>query len=315
MLWMALETSGGRRAGLVCLLTVVMLSLSPTSTMAQARTAQQEETITIRFAGMVGDEPFACGRTYAGIGRSASTVRPSDFRFYVSDVHLLTAAGQAVPLQLEQDGRWQYESVALLDFEDRTGPCLTGTPDTRFVVVGRVPKGEYQGLRFTLGVPFALNHADATIAPSPLNLTSLFWNWQAGYKFVRIDLASTGRPQTIAPGAVPRFGDLEGSQALGFAIHLGSTMCTSDGPSRSPSACRNPNRPTITFPTFDFQRDVIVADLKTLLEGVDVDVNQSGTPAGCMSTPSDGDCNPLMRNFGLPFAGEPGNPQRFFRVR
>jgi hypothetical protein len=32
-----------------------------------------------------------------------------------------------------------------------------------------------------------------------------------------------------------------------------------------------------------------------------------------MSTPTDGDCNPLMRNFGLTFAGA-GGSQKFFRV-
>ncbi|NJR31975.1 MAG: hypothetical protein HC778_02740, partial [Chamaesiphon sp. CSU_1_12] len=29
----------------------------------------------------------------------------------------------------------------------------------------------------------------ATLAASPLNLTSLWWNWQGGYKFLRLDLA------------------------------------------------------------------------------------------------------------------------------
>jgi uncharacterized repeat protein (TIGR04052 family) len=177
-----------------------------------------------------------------------------------------------------------------------------------------VPAGTYRGLRFTLGVPFDLNHADATIAPSPLNLTSLFWNWQAGYKFLRIDLATTGRPQDIKAGDMPRFGDRAGSNRLGFAIHLGSTMCAADGPTRPPGTCANPNRPTVEFQAFDPDKDVVIADLKSVLEGVDVDVNQAETPAGCMSTPTDGDCNPLMRNFGLTFAGQPGQ-QKFFRVR
>jgi uncharacterized repeat protein (TIGR04052 family) len=304
-----------RRGGVAGLLTVIMLCLGTESAVAQNHGGPPDRAVTINFVGAVGDEAFVCGRSYAGLGRTGSTVTPSDFRFYVSEIHLLTPGGQAVPVRLEQDGIWQYENVALLDFEDRTGPCLTGTPETRGVVVGRVPKGQYRGLRFTLGVPFALNHADATIAPSPLNLTSLFWSWQSGYKFVRIDLATVGRPQTIVPGMVPRFGDLEGSQVLGFAIHLGSTMCAAEGATRPPSGCRNPNRPTITLPDFDPDRDVVVADLKRLLDGVDVDTNQPGSPAGCMSTPTDADCNPLMRNFGLPFGAEPAGPQRFFRVR
>lgn len=280
----------------------------------QQTQAQHDRRITIRFAAMVGDKAFACGQSYDGIGRTSSRVTPSDFRFYVSAVHLIDGAGKAVPLKLDQDERWQYRDVALLDFEDRSGPCLTGTQEMRNVVTGTAPAGDYRGLRFMLGVPFELNHGDSTIAPSPLNLTSLFWSWQAGYKFLRIDLASNGRPQSIQPGDTPRFGDRMASQRLGFAIHLGSTMCTADGPTKASTACANPNRATIEFTAFDADKDTVVADLKSLLEGVDVDVNQPETPAGCMSSPADGDCNPLLRNFGLSLGGEPGR-QKFFRVQ
>jgi uncharacterized repeat protein (TIGR04052 family) len=275
--------------------------------------AQQERTVTIRFAAKVGEQSFECGRAYDGVGATGSRVTPSDFRFYVSDVQLIDASGKSVPLRLEQDSRWQHANVALLDFENRSGPCLTGTQETRDIIVGTVPSGDYRGLRFTLGVPFELNHADSTIAPSPLNLTSLFWNWQAGYKFLRIDLASNGRPQDIKPGDTPRFGDRTASNRLGFAIHLGSTMCAAEGPNKAPANCANPNRPTIEFSNFDLSRNIVIADLKAALDGVNVDANQADSPAGCMSTPTDGDCNPLLRNFGLTFAGASGN-QKFFRV-
>lgn len=295
------------KAGLAAFCIGLVLAAGPAA-------AQADRKVTIRFAAQVGDVPFACGRSYDAIGVTRSRVTPSDFRFYVSDVALIDAAGKAVPLSLDQDERWQYSNIALLDFENRTGPCLTGTQETRDVVTGTVPTGTYHGLRFTLGVPFDVNHGDATIAPSPLNLTSLFWNWQAGYKFLRIDLATSGRPQDIKPGEVPQFGNRAASQRLGFAIHLGSTMCAGEGPNKAPSACANPNRPVVEFTTFDPVRDVVVADLGALLEGVDVDNNQADTPAGCMSSPNDADCNPLMRNFGLTFAGQ-GGQQKFFRVQ
>jgi uncharacterized repeat protein (TIGR04052 family) len=275
----------------------------------------QTQKVAIKFAAQVGDKPFACGQSYDSVGSTASRITPSDFRFYVSNVQLIDATGKATPVALDQDERWQYRDVALMDFEDRSGPCLTGTAETNNVVKGSVPAGEYRGLRFQLGVPFDLNHADATIAPTPLNLTSLFWNWQAGYKFLRIDLATSGRRQDIVAGAVPKFGDREGSNRLGFAVHVGSTMCAASRPTEKPAACANPNRAAIEFASFDPQKNVVVADLKGLLEGVNVDVNQPETPAGCMSTPNDGDCNPLMRNLGLPFASAPTLGQKFFRVQ
>lgn len=285
------------------------------SACAAAPAFAQTQKVEIKFAGRVGGETFSCGKSYDGIGSTASRVTPSDFRFYVSKIEFIDAAGNATPVVLDQDDRWQYRDVALLDFEDRTGPCLTGTEETNDTVRGTIPAGKYRGLRFQLGVPFDLNHADATIAPSPLNLTSLFWNWQAGHKFLRIDLASGGRPQAIRAGDVPRFGDREGSNRLGFAIHLGSTMCAAASGLDKPTACANPNRPTVEFTEFDASKNVIVADLKALLDGVNVDVNQPETPAGCMSTPNDGDCNPLMNNLGLPFGGVASKGQKFFRVQ
>lgn len=285
-------------------------------TAAAQPAAPVRQDVAIRFAGMVGDQPFACGRSYDGVGASNSRITPSDFRFYVSAVELIDAQGRGVPVQLAQDGVWQHADVALIDFENRSGPCLTGTVETNETVRGTVPAGTYRGLRFTLGVPQALNHADSTVASSPLNLASLFWSWQAGYKFLRIDLATAGRPQAIRAGEVPRFGDREGSNRLGFAIHIGSTVCASASPATPPDGpCRNPNRVTVELPGFDPARGVVVADMRALLEGVNLEVNQAETPAGCMSTPNDGDCDPLMQNLGLAFGGRASAGQRFFRAR
>ena len=168
-----------------------------------------DQQVAVRFQAMVGSEKFACGKTYTGIGTTKSTLSPRDFRFYVHNVALIDDSGKSVPLQLAQDGKWQLDDVALLDFEDATGGCANGTPETNDHVVGTVPAGHYMGLRFTLGVPFNKNHTDLTTMPPPLNLTALSWVWNAGRKFARLDFASTGMPR-------------------GFAIHLGSTGCTSN---------------------------------------------------------------------------------------
>lgn len=153
--------------------------------------AQSEiKEVTINFEAWVGDEEFACGESYEDLGTSGSTITPTDYRFYVSDLALINEDGNAIPLELVQDGTWQYQNVALLDFEDKSGACGNGTSETRDMVVGTVPEGDYQSLQFTLGVPKGLNHQDAALAPSPLNLTSMWWNWQGGYKFLRVDLES-----------------------------------------------------------------------------------------------------------------------------
>src|SRR5215831_13266336 len=46
--------------------------------------------ITLNFQGMVGSDAFACGTVYNGIGTANSQFVPADFRFYVSNVRLVS---------------------------------------------------------------------------------------------------------------------------------------------------------------------------------------------------------------------------------
>ncbi len=254
-----------------------------------------DQKVAIRFQAMIGKEKFACGKTFNGIGTTGSRISPRDFRFYVHNVRLVDESGNAVPIQLEQDGKWQLDDVALLDFEDATGGCVNGTPDTNGQVVGSVQAGRYVGVQFTLGVPFNKNHTELTSQPSPLNLTALSWVWNAGRKFARLDFSSTGQPR-------------------GYAIHLGSTGCTPNQTKITvPTQCSAPNRVEIQIKDFDPAKDFVIADLAALLKDSNVDVNQENTAVGCMSAPDDSDCAPLFANFGLPFGGKPAGPQTFFR--
>lgn len=283
-----------------------MKTVSSIAASVIAGTVFAQQPVTLRFDARVGVDAFACGQTYTTATNVAFEVE--DFRFYIHDAQLLKDDGSAAPITLEQDGRWQRDNAALLDFEDKTGACGNGTPETRHEVRGTVPTGEYRGVRFTLGLPFALNHQDATIARAPLSVTSLFWNWRGGYKFARIDLVAKtadGRPNP-------------------FPIHLGSTLCAVAGDSAKaehgggagmmtpPAACANPNRVTVEFNGFNPARDRIVADLGALIKGTDIRTNHGDMP-GCMSAPNDNDCVAIMKNFGIAFRGVPGE-QAFFRV-
>ena len=168
--------------------TILLATILSCGAYAHAKAQTDTQEIAIDFEAWVGDREFACGESYEEVGVSESTITPTDFRFYVSEVALIDAEGNTIPLELEQDGKWQYENIALLDFEDGSSACDNGTVEMNTTVVGTVPEGDYQSLQFTMGVPQNLNHEDAAIAPSPLNLTSMWWNWQGGYKFLRLDL-------------------------------------------------------------------------------------------------------------------------------
>lgn len=287
---------------------------------AHPKLTHSVQPVTLRFAVKVGSQPFACGTTYS-LGNPKTAVTPNDFRFYVSDVALLDAQGKATPVTLDQDGKWQYQSVALLDFENKTGACVNGTTETRDRIIGTIPKGSYTGLQFTLGIPFELNHGDATLAPSPLNLTGLWWNWQLGYKFARLDLqkpamhSSQGHsPKAQSSKAHQAAGD-HGEASGGFPIHLGSTGCAAQPPAQTPTVCKNPNKAVVTFPRFNAAQNVVVADLARLVAKTDLTQNQSKTAPGCMSEPEDRDCLGIMAHLGLPFMGKPPTPQTFFSVK
>ena len=283
-------------------ITAAALALAACSTVPDApKTAQ----VSLNFAAQINGQPFACGQRYDGVGTTRSSITPSDFRMYVSEVKLLRQDGSAVPVQLTQDGMWQHQNVALIDFENGTGPCRNGTTATNTAVRGQVPAGDYVGVELTVGVPFALNHQDPTIAPSPMNSTAMFWNWQGGYKFIKFDTASTGiSPQKPAAANVV-------GPVTGYSVHLGSTVCAAPGRTQAPTSCQNPNRIAVRFDWFDHASNVIVADMGAVLAQANVDVNAPGSAAGCMSSPDDADCPPIMKALGL----APQSKQKFLNQR
>jgi uncharacterized repeat protein (TIGR04052 family) len=276
----------------------IALTVAGLAVATAAPAAAADQPVRVRFAAVVGDAPLACGQKYQDIGTSKSAISIVDFRFYVSRLRLVKADGTEQPVTLTQDGLWQIDDVALLDFENGTAACANGTEQTRDIVEGQVPAGQYVGVRFDLGLPFEKNHREPTLQPSPLNLSRMFWSWNGGYKFVRLDIRSTGQPK-------------------GWMLHLGSTGCTpNETPTTVPVSCARPNVPTVTLPSFDPSSDVVEIDVRKLLASSDVDSNTPDTPAGCMSGLSDPECSPLLKQFGL-LAAEGSQPaaQSVFGVR
>ena len=270
------------------LLLVGCQPIQPAATTTNTTTAGDTtgEAVEIRFALKAGDQDLSCAEPATGLGTTQSTVQLNDLRFYVSNLALIDGSGNAVPVALEQDGLWQVESTALLDFEDGSVGCTeTGNPDLNTSVRGTVAPGDYTAVRFDLGVPFALNHQDVTMAASPLNVPPMWWNWQGGYKFVRIDMKSD---TTVMDGA--------------WFIHLGSTGCVAADQSKAPAEpCSRPNIATIQLDGFDPAANSIVADLATLLAAVNLS-DSTPQPPGCMSGPDDPDCASLLPAFGLDVA-------------
>jgi len=258
-----------------------------------------QRAIALQFRGVVGDQDYACGETYEGLGTTDSPVIINDFRLYVSNIRLVTPEGAEVPLVLDQEiPQWQLEDLALLDFEDG---CSNGTDQTNTEVLGTVPPGQYSRIRFDVAVPFERNHGNAATAPGPLGVAALFWSWQAGYKFIRIDALNPSIPPA-------------GKQVR---VHLGSTGCQGDPPRQPVTSCSRPNGMQVDLDGFDPDANVILVDLKAMYADSDLESQQpDDVVPGCMSDPGDPDCAPVFGNLGVSLenGSADASKQTLFRV-
>jgi uncharacterized repeat protein (TIGR04052 family) len=220
---------------------------------------EREQLIRVEFRAEANGAPIGCGT-----GALALT----DLRFYVHDVELIGADDDAVRLRMDEAAPWQTDRVALLDLEDGGGNCRTGSAATRTVITGRAPADDYSGLRFTLGVPFDLNHANPVEARPPLDQTVMHWHWQAGYKFMRAGIVEGGR-QTW--------------------VHVGSTGCK--GRVGQVESCAKPNRKTVTIRGFDPAMDVVVVDVGSLFKTAAGEGEKS-----CMAEPQNPTCGAIFAN-------------------
>lgn len=256
------------------------LALGLTALLA-APAAAHDEKVSIRFAAVAGEEPVACGQTIEGLGSTSTAAQLADFRFFVSDVKLIRRGGKMVPLKLAKNSAYRVtegkSGVTLIDLENGSGSCAEeGTAGTNDVVRGTVPHGKYVGVRYSIGVPFDLNHTDAPAAPAPLNSAAMAWSWQGGRKYTKIEVTDPG-------GATGSW------SAKTFFIHLGSAGCTGNPATGQTVSCRYANRSSIRLKRFDFDKQNIAVDLKALLAGNDITANKANAP-GCMSGPTDPEC-------------------------
>jgi uncharacterized repeat protein (TIGR04052 family) len=248
--------------------------------------------VRLRFQAMVGSEGFACGKTY--VSSAGLSYTPADLRLFVQDLTLITGAGEEQPIALEVRAPWQLDDVALLDFEDGSGACLAGTSELNVEVAGHVPAGDYRGLAFSNGVPEALNHADPTRLPPPLQAGSMSWGWLLGYRFLMAEVAEVRTPaDAAAPGSA--------------LLHLGSTAC-SGNPSAGGIVCNKPNRNRVRLTEFDPDTDAVIVDIGGLFDAADL--------SQVITCHSSGDeCAPFFERVGVSLVdGTATDRQLLYRV-
>ncbi|MGP9800283.1 MbnP family copper-binding protein [Rheinheimera sp. NSM] len=215
-------------------------------------------TSTLTLQLRVNAKPVSCDTAFS---LTEKAWQLQQFQLYVSDFRL-----NNMPLPLDTAALHQQADIALL------GTVCDGADNWQLQFAKPLTAGQ---LSFTLGVPAALNHQDPLRAAAPLNQSDMFWSWQQGYKYLRLDIHSTAQP---------------GQQ---WSLHLGATGCRSASPMRAPEAgCNNPNRVAINLDYLPGQQ--LVLDLAPILTGVYLSADNH-----CMSDPNRLSCQTLLPRLGI----------------
>jgi uncharacterized repeat protein (TIGR04052 family) len=274
------------------------------------------QSVTINFKAKVGQDDFACGRSYPAQGSTSIRAQSKDLRFYVEELKLVTPSGVEVPVVFDERLPWQTRDVAYLDFEDGTGACAGGNAQVNRTITGTVAAGTYNGVTFVNGVPESLNHADPTTLPAPLQAPT-HWEWLSGFRFFIGEMVEV----PADAGADSDAGSDAGAAALGIGVlHLGSTKCTrtfveagpdsaGDGSADIAFSCANPNRTRIKLTGYDPSSSSIVVDVGALFGATDLRAESR-----CHSS-STASCTAIFARIGLDYAsGTPLAAQQVYRI-
>lgn len=284
---------------------------STTGTTGSTTTTATTTSLTIPFAAKAGTTNINCGATMTGLGTSGDSGKISDFAFYVHGITLKTSDGKSVTATLDDnDFQDPQYGVALLDFQDKTDACAGAakTTNKEVKVKAAVDPATITGIEFTVGVPEAANHHNASISRAPYNRSGLFWAWQSGHKFMRMDVNPTNLVTKLDATTTPTFN-----------LHLGSIGCTGDATTGQVVTCTSPNRPSIKLDGVKVTgttTSTVVLDYAKVIAGTNIDIDTGGA-VGCMSAQDDKDCPTIFNNLGLPhlLGSTTGTTQQAFSVQ
>jgi len=171
--------------------------------------------------------------------------------------------------------QWQTQSTALLKFH-----TLCSAPkDANNKIILDVSEGLLKlatNLRFTMGLPFDVNHTDPLAQASPLSDAGMFLNKQAGHRFLRLDLSHAG------------------ANDKQWQYHLGSANCVSESVDTAPEAsCAFTNRVEFILPMTqldsELELEISVSNILAQVDLLEADSCEFGSP----EAPP---CKQLLRN-------------------
>jgi uncharacterized repeat protein (TIGR04052 family) len=249
----------------------------------------------INFQPLYQNVAISCGSVFSPAGEdnqkenNLQQWQYSQLQFFIHDVEVNTIKKGWQPWLMITNAN-QTSTIALL------GEACNERSEQGYWQLELTPLEEpstITDIRFTLGVPFELNHLNPLTQPSPLNDSSMFWGWQGGHKFIRAELVSKDDD---------------------WLFHLGSTGCKALSPVRAPkNECLYPNRVVIALP-FNSQTNTIEFDLAVLVNDIGLTRKNS-----CQSAGDEESCKVLFKNLGIHSNTTNGsillNEQKVFKAR
>lgn len=171
--------------------------------------------------------------------------------------------------------RWQTPNEALLKFHNK---CIN-PDDANSKLVLDVSEELLKlatNLRFTMGLPFDVNHADALTQPSPLNDSSMFSNRRNGHQFLRLDVSKNAK------------------ETREWSYHLGSAGCGSESEAAPPkTSCAFTNRVEFILPMTQLDTDLdLEISVSNIVAQVDINDAESCVFASSEVSP----CDKLIQN-------------------
>jgi uncharacterized repeat protein (TIGR04052 family) len=220
---------------------------------------------SIEFTARYGEQALDCEMRFE---HADAQWQLNSLAFFISTPQLQVNDDQWHDIEFTAS-QWQNSQSSLIWFAN---DCQQNTPYhvSSPIVADQGLLVKATKLRFTLGLPFEVNHLNPLTQQAPLNIPEMFWSWRNGHKFMRIDAQSSDDA---------------------WSFHLGSVDCKSESSLRAPKQeCAMPNRVNVEI---DWHAGATVAlDLLPLLENIALSQTQS-----CMFTLNDIDnCQVLLEN-------------------
>lgn len=135
--------------------------------------------LKLRFENRANNTQLELGKTYNL--PNGQQIALNTFSYYISNIVLLKADGTNYTVP-------QDSSYFLIKAD---------APESQVITLRHIPAGDYSGIRFTLGVDSLRSVADIskrTGVLDPAVAGDLYWGWNTGYVFMKIEGSSPQAP-------------------------------------------------------------------------------------------------------------------------